>query len=219
GFDMVIPDATATHPDISAMVNKGSIFAFNDGQSMALQQRGDGAITVYAWSRRDSENWMEEIGVDVHDPVAVKKYLTKDFEHWRWPLGKAPLVGDDEDIMPRSLYVLPMNHRWVGKKGITLIGDAAHLMSPFAGEGVNLAMADAMDLAHALEEGVRDGDWHVRVRRFEESMFERAGSIQRLSQAQMEAMFFNVGVPRTQIAGWLQRAIGGAHFEKWWLGL
>ncbi|KAL8871331.1 MAG: hypothetical protein Q9174_002812 [Haloplaca sp. 1 TL-2023] len=219
GFDMVIPGAATTYPDISKVVNKGSVFAFNDGQSMALQQRGDGAITVYAWSRRHSENWMNEIGFDVHDPVAVKRYLTRDFENWKWLLGQAPLVTDDGDITPRSLYVLPINHRWDGKKGVTLIGDAAHLMSPFAGEGVNLAMADAMDLAHALEEGMRDGDWHVRVKGFEERMFERAGPIQRLSQAQMEAMFFNAGVPRTQIAGWLQRAIGGARFEKWWLGL
>ena len=60
---------------------------------------------------------------------------------------------------------------------------AAHLMSPFAGEDVNLAMADVMGWAHALVEGVKNGDGHGPVRRFEEKLFEHAGPIQRLSQA------------------------------------
>ena len=97
GFDLVIPGAAASCPDISAVVNKGSTFAFT-WQSMALQQRGDGAITFYALSRRDNTAWMDGIGFDVHDAIAVKKYLKKDVYNWKWPLGKAPLVGDDEDI-------------------------------------------------------------------------------------------------------------------------
>ena len=62
---------------------------------------------------------------------------------------------------------------WPHRDGLTLLGDAAHLMPPL-GVGVNLAMLDASDLATAL---VDSGDWCSAVARYEKLMLERSTPI------------------------------------------
>lgn len=54
--------------------------------------------------------------------------------------------------------------------GIALVGDGAHIMSPFGGEGVNVAMLDAGELARHL---ITISAWPDAVRRFEADMFAR----------------------------------------------
>lgn len=51
-----------------------------------------------------------------------------------------------------------------------MLGDAAHVMSPFGGDGVNNAMLDAAELARLLIERER---WAEAVTEFETLMFAR----------------------------------------------
>jgi 2-polyprenyl-6-methoxyphenol hydroxylase-like FAD-dependent oxidoreductase len=78
--------------------------------------------------------------------------------------------------------MLPVGVTWESCPGVTLLGDAAHLMTPFAGVGVNVAMADALELARALvhrkESFVAkafsdDRNIAVAIKQYEKSMFER----------------------------------------------
>ena len=55
------------------------------------------------------------------------------------------------------LHPFPHPHR----KGIALVSDSAHLMTPFAGKGVNTAMADGHNLAKQLEQLVSSSSSEV----------------------------------------------------------
>ncbi len=65
--------------------------------------------------------------------------------------------------------------------GVTLIGDAAHPMSPFKGQGANQALLDALALARAITKGCRPlSNWReIGIRKsvlteFESEMLERS---------------------------------------------
>ena len=64
--------------------------------------------------------------------------------------------------------MLPIGLKWIHKPGVTLIGDAAHLMSPFAGKGANLAMRDAAELALSI---VKHENVDQAVQGYEKKMY------------------------------------------------
>ena len=112
--------------------------------------------------------------------------------------------ADAAAVYPRPLYVLPVGHRWAHVSGATVLGDAAHLMSPFSGAGANLAMLDALELGLALVEVVAQGkgqsvaDIDAAVAEWEERMWAMAGRVAQVSGDNLEA-FVNENAPGSAI--------------------
>jgi 2-polyprenyl-6-methoxyphenol hydroxylase-like FAD-dependent oxidoreductase len=118
---------------------------------------------------RTPEKWETRSGFDTNNPQTARAWLLNYFSNWDQSL--LALIQESNDrFMVRPLYTLPIGHRWNFHAGVTLLGDAAHLTTP-NGEGVNLAMLDAVDLATAISEC---NTLEEAVRRYEETMFIRA---------------------------------------------
>ena len=167
--ELGIANADTTCPEIASLVGHGMMFAVGDSKALIGHRDANSHIGIYA-GLRAPEDWIASGGVDMSSSGAARTSLRGHFAGWSEDLLQL-IYNCGETITPRPIYALPIGHRWQNSTGITLLGDAAHLMSPFSGEGANLAMRDAADLAVAL---ATNQNWKAAIQNFEEIMFERA---------------------------------------------
>ncbi len=165
GLDNVDQD----HPALAQLVGHGSMFSMAENKGLMAQRNGHAHIRVYA-GMRAPKGWETETGFDPNDPQKARAWLLNFFTGWDESLLALIREGSDNYVV-RPLYMLPIGHHWDFRPGVTLLGDAAHLMSPFSGEGVNLAMIDAAELAVAISE---HHSLDAAVRSYEQRMFPRA---------------------------------------------
>lgn len=143
-----LDDADRRHPRLAELTGDGTMMALDDNRGFVAQRNSGGHIRVYVGMRVD-EDWHGRADVRLGDPAAVRDALLKEFAGWSGDL-LGFITDTDTGYTNRPLYALPVPHTWPHTSGVTLLGDAAHLMSPFSGMGANLAMLDGADLARAL---------------------------------------------------------------------
>jgi 2-polyprenyl-6-methoxyphenol hydroxylase-like FAD-dependent oxidoreductase len=183
-------DAEARHPRSAALVGGGFFLCLGERRGFLAHRETDGSLHVYAALRAD-EGWLDT--VDFGDTAAAKAAVLAHFDGW--DEGLRGLVADaDGTLVPRRIHALPVGHRWDRVAGVTLLGDAAHLMSPFAGEGANLAMLDGAELAEAV--AARPDDREAALAAYEEALFPRSEASAAESAASLETMFGEKGLER-----------------------
>ena len=180
--ELRLADVNRGHPAVSELVGRGSMSAVSGGTRIAAQRNGDGSVRVYV-CLQVPEDWAVSGVIDPADPAGARAWLLKQLKGWS-PALTALVQDAGDEIVPRPIHALPVGHRWPRVPGVTLLGDAAHLMSPAAGEGANLAMLDGTELALALVAQPEDVDDALDA--YEADMFPRSTASAAMSAANLE---------------------------------
>lgn len=144
------------------MVGAGNSVATGKDTALCIQQVSDRSYRVYMSLRVPSTFTRPGGDADITELEKARTTVLAFYADWAphlrafveaaegpwrpWPLNRL-----DPDIF------LEGSESWTREPGVTLLGDAAHLATP-NGEGVNMAMYDALVLFDAIMTEIQKGD-------------------------------------------------------------
>jgi 2-polyprenyl-6-methoxyphenol hydroxylase-like FAD-dependent oxidoreductase len=200
GITLTIPSISTAYPELAAMIGNGSFYASGDQKAVIVQRGSLDSARVYCMLSAPSESYLMTSGLSslTSFPARLKKVLLEtDGLFANWGEGTKSLIAAGCDsgvqITANPLFMLPINFSWQHVSGATVIGDAAHLMTPFAGEGVNCAMLDALKLSRALVSTVKGGvaveDVDEQLKIYERAMWKRMKPVSQETWDNLQVIF------------------------------
>ena len=134
--------------ELAEILGEGSVMIAGHNQTIFIQRCNRDLILLY-YSMKVGAKWPKPEGFTLSDTGAVLQSVREAYR--QWPSHLMEMVTQvDGNFHSWPLSVMPPDYGWQTKPGLTMIGDASHVMPPFTGKGVNLAMLDALDLAEKL---------------------------------------------------------------------
>nr|WP_315203856.1 NAD(P)/FAD-dependent oxidoreductase [uncultured Flavobacterium sp.] len=169
-----IYDSEKNTPRIHALLQGGKIMGFGDSKTVCVSAKGDGSLDFYAgWNV--NADWIKNGGVDFKNDQHALEWFNKEYAKWD-SIWLELFDAEKNYLLPNPLHCMPLDQYWEAHSNITLIGDAAHLMPPYAGEGVNMAMLDALQLSESLT-SENFTDLKSAITHYEKQMFARFAEI------------------------------------------
>ena len=185
-------DSDTRHKASAEAVGGCTLMAIAPGKGILAHREANGALHTYV-ALNKPEDWIARI--DFSDPVAALARVAEEFDGWA-PELTALITDSETDPVPRPIHALPVEHRWDRVPGVTLLGDAAHLMSPFSGEGANLAMFDGAELGKAI--AANPGDVEAALIAYEKDLFPRSASAAAEADRNLK-LFFDDNAPQSVV--------------------
>jgi 2-polyprenyl-6-methoxyphenol hydroxylase-like FAD-dependent oxidoreductase len=182
-IETYLHDADERHPAAATAVGGGALFAVAPGKGLLAHREPGGVLHTYVALSKPQE-WIA--GIDLASAATVTAQVAAEFDGWAPELTALITDGEGTPVL-RAVSALPIGHRWDRVAGVTLLGDAAHLMSPFAGEGANLAMYDGSELGIAI--ATHPGDAEAALAEYEQALFPRSAQFAAESDRNHKLLF------------------------------
>jgi len=178
-------DAETKAPQISKLLQGGKLFVLGDAKTLIVSAKGDGSLQFYLGFKAE-ENRIYNSGIDFTSNKQLTNWFIEEFDGWD-KIWLELFENAEPDFIPRPQYCMPVDQAWDALPNLTMLGDAAHLMPPYAGEGVNMAMQDALELSECLTDpsfnNIQDA-----IAAYEQQMRARAAEVAKMTLEQTEAM-------------------------------
>ncbi|MBE8723614.1 FAD-dependent oxidoreductase [Flavobacterium hungaricum] len=184
--EIVNPDQD--YPEFKPKFGNGNVMAMGEHKMFYTHTMRDGSVH-FGVSFKADENWILNNEIDFSNNESVISFLNKTFENWSDDYKKFFNASTDFSGLPLRLFSL--EEPWKEHSNITLVGDAAHLMPPFAGEGVNMGLFDAYHLTKNLTDG-RFETIDEAIADYEKKMFGYALEAQRMTKKMEDLLHSNI---------------------------
>jgi 2-polyprenyl-6-methoxyphenol hydroxylase-like FAD-dependent oxidoreductase len=165
--ECLVPAARQTIPELWDLIGGSALIALGGERTIGMGTKPDGSVLIYAGLKTDGGTVRRNLE-DASRPDQRVAWFHTNFKGWSglWN----PLFREAISMVWRPLLVCPPDQSWESKSNVTLIGDAAHVMPPYAGEGVNMAMLDALVLSRLL---LNENSSLNAIATYEAEMFSR----------------------------------------------
>lgn len=134
------------------LCNNNILMTSFKGISLVANPNNNGALT-YNVIFRSPEEWVGENGLNFQDTGSIIMFLSNLLADWNEIYKK--LLRSTSSLIGLPTRKFPLSKTWKNDRSlpITLVRDAAHIMPPFAGEGVNIGLLDTIILSDNLTNG------------------------------------------------------------------